>query len=216
MKQIFIVIITAFIVTNMNAQVKKGAKLIGGSLSFNKEDIEFEFGNKPFDKYEKLSFSVRPQYGVFILESLLVGAGLDYKYSDTDFKYKYYSSQNSDYETMNGISINPFVTKFYKLSERLYFTTTLNLFMGYEFTEFESSDFETYSLKIDITPGITYFISGKHAIVASVGSVYYRSSTMTKSQDNSYSDDLHNDHNSFGIDLQLNNFMLGFQYYFNK
>lgn len=209
--------------TSLMAQGQKGVSLLEGSLSFLGIDSKQKAGSIDGDHNDSKRISISPKIGFFTSESLLLGVGLTYQYSSFESEFPSYYLWDGNYsfvsvsETTNIFYVTPYLTKFRKIKDQLYFTTTLNLELGYgEKDTGESTDLnESYILDfgIGLTPGITYFISDKWALKTSLGELYYKHTVETQSD---RSPDLKNINNNYGLNFRLNTFTIGFQYVMGK
>jgi hypothetical protein len=155
-----------------------GQEFRNTTTSFNSGTITFA-GGIGFDLYNRKSnnniyntygASLYPSMGKFVRENLLFGVGLN-------MGYGYQTNQNSinDYfETTNSYSIglSPFIRKYYPLAPG--FFVFGNVSSGYRYgwssTVVESNNFNqdgkgnTHNFSLDISPGLSFFISPKLAI----------------------------------------------------
>jgi len=201
--------------TSLMAQGHKGVSLLEGSLNFLGSNSKLKAGSTEQDQYDSKRISISPRIGFFTSESLLLGVGLTYQYSEA-YSWNGNISSISQSKTNNMFYVNPYLTKFSQIKNKLFFTTTLNLKLGYgENAVGESTDLnESYilDLGIGLIPGITYFISDKWALKTSLGELYYAYIVDTPSG----SPDLKYINNNYGLNFRLNTFTIGFQYVMGK
>ncbi len=224
MKRILIAISIITISSSLNAQVQKGAILIGGSFSYSgsSDTNEFSVRNSGFinDEFKRNFIAARPQIGFFTTESILLGIGLTYEYSFLKHHNSFNGIPNTPFiQKSNIIFINPYLTKFSRLVDKLYFTTSVNLLAGIGEEKFgENGEVETniFEFRINITPGLTYFISDKWALRSSIGQLFYNRKQEKLTTDIGLSEDPKNINNNYGLRLSFNTFTIGFQYYLNN
>jgi len=225
MKKLMITACLSILLTSLSAQINKGDFLIEGLVNYNqsnslRESEPDSWSKKNTGKSENLYLS--PRVGYFVNESFLLGLGVSYsqsKYkSTTDF-----DDYSNHYETTkNMVFINPYITKYHKIGEKLYFNYTFNVLFGKGMDKFEDYDVESYSdynrkteskvseVKLNVTPGLTYFVSDRIAFAANIGRLHYSKSKETL-QD--VEDEPKTEREYYGLDLSLNTFTLGFQFY---
>lgn len=216
MKKLLFVLLASTILSTLNAQVQKDAVILGGSIIFNGNDNSNEFSsyNANSSDYKSNFLSISPQIGYFATESLLLGIGLTFEHRDQEYQSQSYSggyNGNTDKTRSNLFLINPYVTKYSKLNNKLYLTSTVKLQAGFG-TE---QDTKVFELRVNATPGLTYFVSEKWALKCSIGQLYYNRKKYTPDNDNNDDDDK-NIHQNYGLNLSLNTFTVGFQYILNK
>lgn len=207
MKKLIIIFIAGILSTTLNAQVQKGVILTGGYVSYYGYNYSDKFPGSNYSEFLDYDFkrkikhaTISPQIGFFISETTLFGIGLTYEYSmndqQTNYSRSYYSNpynySSSTFDKDNLILINPYLTKYCKIMDKLYFTATINFLAGigkekshqtsqydYEDSEYNINGYDElesniFELRINATPGVTYFISDKWALCGSIGQIYYK------------------------------------------
>ena len=218
-------LITLFILSNIiivNAQIQKGTILVEGSLGYNRFSNSNEFvSNGNVVEAESISefLLLRPQIGFFSSESTLLGIGINYEHRTRE-QQNPSSTNNFDFSSSsNIILINPYFTKFTKLTDNFYFTTRINLLAGVGKLESNGSsetESDIFDIRLNITPGLTYFVSNKWALTGSIGQLFYSRRQETLEVDSPDVDELKNVNSNFGLSAGLNTFSIGFQYYLNN
>jgi hypothetical protein len=223
MKKLLIAFGIIIISSNLHAQVQKGAILTGGSISYNGTNNKDEFSvNSGFvlDEFKRNFIAVRPQIGFFRNESTLLGIGLTYEHNSMEQLSSFNGSPNTPFvEKSNVIFINPYLTKFSKLTDKFYFTTTINLLAGFGKGKYgENDELETniFELRANVTPGLTYFISSKWALRGSIGQLFFNRKQEKIATDIGLSENPKNVDNNYGLNISFNTFSIGFQYYLNN
>lgn len=204
--------------TICEAQIQKGAILLGGDVSYNGQSKKEEFSQinyLTFEEYNSNYFAIRPQIGSFISSNTLLGIGLSYEHERT--KHKVANSGNSTpYEWReNMVFINPYLEKYLKISNQFYFTLQFNLMAGFgNVKEGENNEeiLKLSELRVNISPGLAYFISEKLALTCNVGQIYYNRKTEHL-VDDSNDDNLKNIDQNYGLSVNFNTFSLGLQYF---
>ena len=80
-KILLAIAVVIIISTNADAQIKKGAVLLGGSLGFSTRNNKVS----TTQDYRSTSFNVSPALGKAIKENLLLGFDLSYGYAKNEF-----------------------------------------------------------------------------------------------------------------------------------
>ncbi|MEM8898593.1 MAG: outer membrane beta-barrel protein [Bacteroidota bacterium] len=209
------------LMTSLMAQAEKGTMLIGGGIGFSglNDNVEFSAGFSPFisQEFESYSLAVRPQIGWFLNENTLLGVGLSYEYAAFEQKFTdplFVEVQSS--QTSNLVLLNPYLIKYTELTDKLYFTTTFNLLAGIGRNDFENDreiESNLFVVRLNISPGLTYFFSEKWALNAGIGQLFYNRIQETLQEDGGSGDEPRNVENTFGASFDFNTFTIGFQYF---
>ncbi|MEO1054388.1 MAG: hypothetical protein AAFX87_27365, partial [Bacteroidota bacterium] len=215
MRTTLITIFSLVILTNLNAQIQKGAILTGGSFSFNgdRNTEEFSpFGSIVNDELKNSFIAIRPQIGFFTNESTLIGIGLAYERSSFEILNTSGGTTSTDFTRKeNAFFINPYFAKYSKLTDQLYFTTFFDFMAGLgteKLGENDEIENDVFELRFSVSPGLTYFVSEKWALRAQIGQLFYEWRRVEISPDNG---DRVNKDNSYGLNFNLNTFTIGFQ-----
>jgi len=203
---------------NLTAQINKGTYMLGGEVSYSGTHIDNEYstsGQLINGGYKSNNLAIRPQIGEMITNSLMLGIGLNYELntlkistisSTTDFRRE---------ESSKMILINPYLKKFRAITKKFYFTTTFNFLAGIgkgKYANAYNSYFETElkEFRINITPGLTYFLSDKWAISGSFGRAYYNYQSEKPSESISIFKEPNNVTQNYGLDFSLQSLNIGF------
>jgi hypothetical protein len=101
-----------FFLNSLNAQIKEGEQMIGGTFSLQTSRTDNE---APFSSISKnTSFSFTPQLGIGIKNKWIVGAGLGYNY----FKQRSESGSSFQENVGNSVGVNLFARKFHPFNDR--------------------------------------------------------------------------------------------------
>ncbi|MDN5214027.1 hypothetical protein QQ020_18265 [Fulvivirgaceae bacterium BMA12] len=222
MKRFFILsLLTTILFSEANCQIQKGALRTGGRISFNtkSDHLERKTSDDSFlSDFENDFLALNPQIGVFLTTSFLLGAGIEYEYQYDSFRSSNNGSLNNlTSEKSSLILFNPYVQKFYALTDNLFFSPTLNLLIGggtrKSSGSIDNREGRVFAYRINVTPELTYFISEKWAVSASIGRIFYNQTNEKRDRDDTYNSDYDNTDSEYGIDFSLNSFSVGFQYY---
>ncbi|MEM6765189.1 MAG: outer membrane beta-barrel protein [Bacteroidota bacterium] len=221
MKYVLTTFTMVFLMTSLIGQAEKGTILLGGGIGFSgfNDTEEFSAGFSPFigSEFESYSFSVRPQIGWFLNESTILGVGLAYEYAS--FKQKFTDPLFVEVEssqTSNLVLLNPYLIKYMDLTDKLYFTTSINLLAGIGGNDIENDreiESDLLVIRLNVSPGLTYFFSEKWAVNAGIGQLFYNRIQETLEEDGGSGDEPRNVENSFGASFDFNTFTIGFQYF---
>lgn len=220
MKRTILIIAVTLISCSVQAQLQKGAILMGGSMSYNgiNNTQEFSAGYSSGSDYKYTFVALKPKIGFFLSESFLLGVGATFEHLSTEQEI-FLNNPIIIEETSNVAFINPYFTKYIQLTDKFYFNTTANLLVGLGKQQYgDNSDREAdiFEFRINLTPGLTYFISNRWALTCDVGNIFYNRRQEKLVTTVNSSDDLKNVDSNYGISLDFNAFSLGFQYYLNN
>lgn len=159
-----------------NAQIAKGEKMLGGSISFTSSKTDYTNSFNPGSKNN--SFSVDPRLGFGLANNWIVGVGIGYSYSKSKTTGNGYNSESSTSQVSPALFVrkfHPFGDKFgiFGQAEAEYSIGTAKSRQG-NIPE-AKSDINGYS--VAVRPGAYFKASRRFVIEASIGSVGYSSST---------------------------------------
>lgn len=162
--------ILIFISIDTTAQIKKGEKMIGASLSFTSQKVSFDDLANEDNKIT--SILIAPQVGFGFGKNWVAGVSLGYTYAKTD-----YSGTNNDIDAslFNG---GVFLRKFYELNDKFGVYGQLDLEVG--FGKGEGNGFTPFDVDITTYSGIVhpgfYFRPGNKLVIeAMFGRIGYTS-----------------------------------------
>ena len=200
MKKSLLLCLTVFSISFLSyAQPQKGLYELGGSVNFS-----YSKSSKNW-YYLSLNSSISPEFGRFITDNLVLGGVMGYSFD-------YYKDPNSNptstiYE--HGIGLGAYVTRYFGISDKFYFTITGSLYpkFGTQIKELGSVKSNTNDLSFTLSayPGLSYFINSKLAVYCSVGNLYYTGDYFFNSKSMS---------NAAGLSLSGSSIKLGVKYYF--
>jgi len=221
-----LVFIFAAIVSGF-AQTSAGTLFFGGGLGFSSSTSKTtsSVGGTTIteDGPKSSQFSIVPGVGYFVADKLAVG--LDLSFSVSSKKLPDESNPN-DYTKISGnvIGINPYVRKFFMLSDNFGFTGTFGVGVGLGSYKIEiqsgnttvtTDDSKITILEVGITPGIVFFPTNKVGLEANFGFIGFGSTTTKTEQGNN---EIKETETSFGFGANSiqPTFSLGFRYYLTK
>jgi len=159
------------------------------------------FSSAKTGDFKTNSFTVAPKVGFFVSENIAIGGALGYTSSKVD------DGVGEDAEN-NTLSVGAFGR---------YYTTPASDFsffaeLGFNYNSTTSNDgtggedFKVNGFDVALSPGVSYFISSNFALEASIGALSYETSKPDF--------DGAEDTNTFGLNLNLTDVMVGLVYKF--
>ena len=168
MKKILLITLSIFMIgISSQAQIKKGASIIGGSVGFSAGKVSL-YGKK----YKDWSTLISPSYGFAVKENLILG-----------FEGFFGSGEdeNMEYTLRNkGYGVGVFTRKYQPLGKGFYLFGQAGLRGGfnrylYAYTSNYAANriLKNYSLTASVYPGISYAINRKLHIEAALPDLLY-------------------------------------------
>ncbi|MFT5860997.1 MAG: hypothetical protein ACI865_003115 [Flavobacteriaceae bacterium] len=168
-------IFTLFIACISFAQPISGTYILGGSgsVSFNKSPSETYNLNS-------IRFGISPSIGKFISEKYVMEGGLGYSgYTQNQINL----ADPSDFSrfSSHSFSLRFGITRFFPITDKLYFTLGTAIVPAYVFERLESesiggptsTDSKKYTGRFVISPGLTYFINDNWMLYSYMGVLNY-------------------------------------------
>ncbi len=200
-----------------HSQISKGSMYLGVGLNFSSTSSEqpAAFGNGL--KSSRSDLTVGPTAGYFIKDNVALGLTIGYSYSSTKNVYSNYSSLT----TGNTVSFSPYTRYYFNLGKKTAIFTQFSA--GYAYGGTSTRDHgslignsNTSIISASILPGLSYFLSNKCALEATIGSMGYSFSqsnyTPTVSPDNVQK----TTSSSFSSSISTSTIHLGFKYFIRK
>ncbi|WP_436514924.1 hypothetical protein [Ekhidna sp. To15] len=157
---------------------------------------------------------------VTVAKSTNINAGMGFTTSEKSaFGFTLGRISNTSSDIKFGLTrIGVFHQKFYELSEKFYFTPRLEFILGFGKSTFfdpsgggNDTDVDNSEMLIGFLPALQYFINEKWAITALIGSISY--SRLKEAASDSDAEIVTK---NVDVNLNINSFRLGFQYYLMK
>ncbi|MBS2101025.1 hypothetical protein [Carboxylicivirga linearis] len=210
MRNLLILIIVLANAINVTAQGQKGMIELGGQLSYTLSEYEdiYYYNLETYD-YKSQRFVISPKIGWFVSSSSVLGFGIEFEYIKNER-----SNSIPDESKKHLFSFNPYFRNYQKIIDKLFFTTTIDLALGFgqeSNEDYYTTDIFTYS--INARPGISYFLSDKWALKTNFGSLFYQRTNkkITEGVEGKQPELKDSD---FGFSFSMNSFSLGVGYYF--
>lgn len=210
------VLCSAFI---SQAQIKKGAILLGGNVGFATQT------NSPTNQggsfiSKQTSVSVSPIFGKAVKENLVVGADITADYS----KNTYSSGYNTQKSITTGAGV--FIRKYKYLGNNFYLFGQGRLGANYisqEYTYLQAStlvksEIKGYAISAGFYPGISYAINNRLQLETGFNNLVYINYSHTKAT-NQYNGPSEYKSNSFSLGSSLSSFSsftVGVRFLLNK
>jgi long-subunit fatty acid transport protein len=222
MKRTAFTFVVMLVVICGHAQIQKGAVLLEGSLSYSSTTAEQEnWANiNDYRKTVRTYFSFRPGIGVMVSKRVMAGMKLGYDHTRLEDEYDNYYSDGKIKVSTNIYNAGPYIKTFLPLNEQLYLTLTGSASLGFGLETEVNDDYgndelesEVKRLRIEVSPGLSYFVSGRWALTASFGQLYFETMKQTYDRSSQSSFDRVFKTSDSGASLSFNTFSLGVQYF---
>lgn len=214
MKKFLIAIALIIIPIGINAQPEKGTKVLEGNFSYssttNEDYYTFNYSTTEYS-HQQLAF--RPKIGWFVSAKSALGVGVGYEFNQYESSHGYPNEIKR-----NLFSVSPYFRNYQKITDKLYYTTTIYLALGFgnetrHDRETDTFEADMFSVSIGAQPGLSYFLSDKWALKANFGRLYYSKTTREISE--GFGDEkLELTDKNFGFNFSMDSFSLGIGYYF--
>lgn len=170
-KKILPVLISAVIITAAaDAQIKKGAILLGGQLGFSIQKTQTQ--NFPDTKNSGINIS--PAFGKAVKDNLVTGVDIFIGYN------KYQNIYSSDRQTQNDYGLGFFVRKYKELGKGFYLFGQARAGGYYNSRDYTSTQvpgssntMKGYSVQLAVYPGLSYAISKKFQLETGFNNLAY-------------------------------------------
>ncbi len=176
------------------AQTEKGKWVVGTSMelsTYKSTDPNEVYPNK--EKYIQFN----PEMGYFIKDNLALGLLIEFqnaKYQDT----------NNDVSEYSGFLIGPSAKYYFPLAQRFKFYSALAVPFGTIIRKNTGySDEKTQTMRVELTPGFTFFPTNKIGIEFGLGRLRFESSKTGEEKTNGFTFGVLGNHMSFGVKLHL-------------
>ena len=216
---------TVMLSMHAHAQTSKGKFLLGGSFGISSSANREELVNRQTLKQNERSFSVNPGIGFFVADGWALGIDLGYQSS---FSENTVGNSISTTEQTNRVFFaSPFVRYYRTLGDRISFFGEVSVGSLSSGTSRVTpatptqggTNFKGYQIGLGITPGVTYFISPKVGIEASLGLLsYYYNQLKTESKRQAFGQPQTSTQssNAFNFSFGLSDFQIGAKVYLGK
>lgn len=199
MKKVILILFLSLMGFSGFAQIIKGAKAIGGGLTYSKTTQPGYLGD---GEDSESSFEFTPGFGYFVSDGILVGINLGFSSGKTD-------SFGTETKS-SGFAAGPFA-RYYKQTSNENFAIYGQFSFLYgsgKDTDSGNQETKTSAMDIAISPGLVYFLNNHWAVELGFRGIGYSTSDPDKDTDN---DQVKN------FEVGLNSFMpstLGFRFHF--
>jgi hypothetical protein len=156
------------LVVPAQAQLQKGTKYVAATISFNGRHSDNQYDAGSSFKTNTVSIFPSMQFGKFIRENRMIGLGLG---ANLIFiRTKNQSSSQSYDSGLNSFAyaVSPYIRHYKPLSAKwaLFLNSSVNLTYNHykNFDDQDSKKQDGYSAGIQLTPGISYWITPRFAV----------------------------------------------------
>jgi|GEM_PF-6879666 len=210
------------------AQFSTNTILVGGNLSLSSRTSDWESTNLSDPSFNtetersQFNFTIQPSIGTFISETLMLGTSIGYTRYDiksTSVGENVIGGESVSRNITNEYSFSPFIRKYSKLSDKLYFTSQFRYSVGVgKRINGEDKDRKqnTFSTGARITPGLSFFMNEKWALTASIGSIFLTHTSIKDGKDNNSNNRDKTSSTVFGASAAANTFSTGLQFFINR
>ncbi|WP_276496407.1 outer membrane beta-barrel protein [Pontibacter litorisediminis] len=185
MKKLLAAAVFALLGSGAFAQTSPGTVVVTGSLRFSTQTSESERNDTLSQKSLGTAFGVGPSVGYLLGNNFELGAGLGFSRSTTTNTNFNSTGDRSETKTKtNAFTVNPYLKKYFMLSEQFALTGQLSAGLGCYKRENDAnavSQQKTSFFNAALAPGITYFPTDKLGISAGLGGLRY-DQTLKKTQ----------------------------------
>lgn len=178
MKKLFTLglFVLGFVFQQANAQIVKGEKMLGGSISIISSKTKYK--NTAATDHEAHTLSVTPQLGFGLGNNWIVGLGVGYANSKNESLFGPSVSANKSSMVTPGI----FVRKFHQFGDKFGIFGQADFEYGFGEQTTRQSNTPTYkseikAYSISASPGLYYRATKKFVVEAAIGSLGYTSTT---------------------------------------
>ncbi|HIX55256.1 MAG TPA: outer membrane beta-barrel protein [Candidatus Sphingobacterium stercoripullorum] len=196
MKKVLLTLSLAFgIFCVSQAQTQQGDVLLGGQVGFSTTNIK-DSDNKAH------SFQIAPQFGYFVSDNLVLGAGVGYAWEKDE-------QSKDDYSTSDLIGVAPFARNYYGYGDvKFYSQLTVPMAWGNNKVDGEKVN-SIANYGVELAPGIAYFPTSRIGIDFKVRGLYFNSSTSKDAETGDKTTA-----NAFGLDASSFNPTVGVSFHF--
>ena len=213
-KKILLTLVVFIVVTTVtNAQIKKGATLLGGQFGFNSQKNQSDFQNM---ESKSMGYNISPAFGKAIKDNLVIGGDITFSYVKND-PYNTFTQRSYNY------GAGFFVRQYKNLAKDFYMFIQSRLGASYassrtkdDIQPINEANSKGYTVEVSIYPGIAYSISKKIQLeggLNNLGFIQYSHSKQTSGNPSFTSKG-----NNFSIGSSLSNYgglTLGFRVLLN-
>ena len=164
-----------------NAQMTKGSIYLSGSVGYSREENDIK-------DYKQENFNVLPRVGYFVNTKLAIGLGLGYETEKATSETLDPPTLTKKLNKKHAFVVEPFVRKYWTLSDKLYFFGQLAVPMrfgktkdresnerisGSPYTTSITRESKYTEIGVTVKPGLDYFLNKNWTIEATIGEFGY-------------------------------------------
>lgn len=200
--------------------IEKGAKTYGGRLSLGTSSEDYT-RNDSKDESSGFSISLSPQLGFAIANNFILGAGITFGYSESNFLSinENANKQTRKYQS-NSLGLFLFSEKYFALTKNLAFHLQAKISYRKRSTDVENifnqnlnatqSNSKNNQFNIGLAPGFTFTLKEHLLLQANIGSLSYSNDNSTTTVPNDPdTTSINQNNNSFGLNLNPSYFSFG-------
>ncbi|MDF2156672.1 hypothetical protein [Algoriphagus sp. CAU 1675] len=199
------------------AQLEKGNKVIGGSINFSSQSSE---ASGPFGvsyDTENRNFELSPDFGIFIIDNLVLGLTISYFNRNFTMDYTNYKVENLS----SGWGAGPYIRKYFPLGEQFAFFGQLGISFSGSSEEYKNENIDTpfsqkskysvFGAKTDV--GFSFFPKKWISLNLMVNPLNF-TQTINKPENNP--DNSRSVSNNFSFNVNTSSILLGAHFFISK
>lgn len=204
-------------IVKTNAQVNKGAVLLGGNIGFNKSKTDADNSTR---NSKSTVTDISPAVGIAIKQNLVFGVDLNYQKNTQENPENYGIKEKKDKYYGGGVFIRkyvPIISRLYVIAQgRAGFNTYKATTEYYPYSSPIKVDEKGWNGSLTFTPGVSFAVNNKLHLETGFNNLVSLQYQKSKSDPHTVNGESTNE--SFGVGLNLDNrstFYVGFRILFN-
>ncbi|MGB8194106.1 MAG: outer membrane beta-barrel protein [Chitinophagaceae bacterium] len=169
MKKIITLALISFVLiaSKADAQLKKGEKMLGGSIAISTQKSETEFPGFPASETKQTSISILPQLGFGLGSNWIAGINAGVNYTKAE--------EGTETMKINIYTIGVFARKFHPVGERFGFFGEASAAYGRGTSKFENASTKrnNTTFGVSVVPGAYFRANRRFIIEAGIGGIQY-------------------------------------------
>ena len=160
------------LVGEVHAQLVKGTKYLGATVSFYGQNNNADYPQG--DKFTYHNFAVNPslRFGKFVKDNVMLGLDLSPGLALQRNKNRLFETEVKSGTNLMTLGLNPYIRNYKSLSSKwaIYLHSSLNLsYLRLKNFDGDQTDYENgYSVGFSVRPGVSYWFSPRFALEADV------------------------------------------------
>lgn len=211
------VIIIALLLCSFTAfsQVQKGTLVIGGGLNLSRNSDKREDSGTSDTKSNQGQFGLSGSYEKFINDRTAFGLFLGYNYSSFEAEHNFGMGMDTYGFGEHLVTAGPQLSKYIPIRNKLYFTVLSRASLGIGMMKSRNNDekYNVWSVGINASPGLAFFLNDNLALNAGIGNLYYSYKSQKAREENRYGMITKESAHDYGLSFNVNTFTFGLKYF---